>query len=98
MAGHFAKLGTAATSTQFKEAREPPHEIIKKVRNTLKRRGAHGIRGIGRTFRRMDDNGDRKLDKQEFKWGLKDIGLALEDKELASLFKFFDSKGEGKID
>lgn len=98
MAGHFAKLGTAATSTQFKEAREPPHEIIKKVRNTLKRRGAHGIRGIGRTFRRMDDNGDRNLDKQEFKWGLKDIGLALEDKELASLFKFFDSKGEGKID
>lgn len=98
MSGHFAKMGTAAAQTQFKEAREPPHEIVKEVKAALKRRGAHGIRGIGRIFRQMDDNGDRKLDKQEFKWGLKDMGIKIDEKKLNTLFKFFDRKGEGKID
>lgn len=98
MSSYFAKKGTAATNTQFKESREPPHSIVKKVRDSIKARGAHGIRGVGRTFRRMDDNGDRKIDKQEFKWGLKDTGLKLDDKELNTLFKFFDRNNQGHID
>ena len=47
-----------------------PTLVLDKVRANLNKRGVKTIRGMGRSFRIMDDNGDRKIDKQEFYWGL----------------------------
>lgn len=41
-------------------------QVLKKVLGELKRRGANGIRGLGVVFRRMDNNGDKRFDREEF--------------------------------
>ncbi|KAI6652089.1 Calcyphosin-like protein [Oopsacas minuta] len=61
-------------------------------------RGACGIKGLGRAFRIMDDDGNRKLDYNEFKKGCYDYGLSLEDYEIRNAFKKFDLDENGTID
>ena len=61
-------------------------------------RGASGIKGLGRAFRIMDDDGNRKLDYSEFKKGCYDYGLNLEDFEIKSAFDQFDKDGSQTID
>lgn len=90
-------MGTSVTNSQFKVSREPPHSILNKVKKTLKARGTHGIRGLGRVFRRMDNSGDRKLDVYEFRMGLRENGHKLDENEYKALFKYFDVNGDGVI-
>jgi Ca2+-binding EF-hand superfamily protein len=99
-ASFFARLGTGNNPNvpnKFPEKREPPNSIIDKVKKTLVARGGHGIRGLGRVFRRMDDGGDRKLDRYEFEWGLKENGHTFSKSELDKLFKFFDKNHDGVV-
>lgn len=77
--------------------REPPNQVLKKVCDELKRRGAHGIRGLGIVFRRMDNNGDRRMDRNEFMWGLRENGHTLSPSEFERIFKYFDKNNDGKI-
>jgi Ca2+-binding EF-hand superfamily protein len=81
----------------FAIEREKPDQVLTKIRETLVKRGAHGIRGIGRVFRRMDDSGDRKLDRMELMWGLKENGHDLSAAEFERIFKYFDRNNVGKI-
>ena len=48
-------------------------------------------------FRIFDDNGNRKLDFEEFKYGLNDYGVKLTDDECRELFAHFDVNGDGAI-
>lgn len=77
--------------------REPPNQVLEKILKTLKARGAHGIRGLGIVFRRMDNNGDKKMDRHEFMWGLKENGHTLSPSEFERIFKYFDKNNDGKI-
>lgn len=77
--------------------REPPHQVLKKILDKLKARGAHGIRGLGIVFRRMDNNGDKRMDRTEFMWGLKENGHDLSPSEFERIFKYFDKNNDGKI-
>jgi len=63
----------------------------------MKARGAHGIRGLGIVFRRMDNNGDKKMDRNEFMWGLRENGHTLSPSEFERIFKYFDKNNDGKI-
>ena len=54
--------------------KKPPVDVLVKVKKELLKRGAHGIRGLGIVFRRMDNSGNRKLDRHEFEWGIKENG------------------------
>ena len=65
--------------------------------DTLKARGANGIRGLGIVFRRMDNNRDKKMDRDEFMWGLRENGHSLSPSEFESIFKFFDRNNDGRI-
>ncbi len=99
-AAYFAQMGSGNNpnvNPVFGAGREPPNQILDKIRATLKARGAHGIRGIGRVFRRMDNNRDKKLDRYEFQWGLKENGHDLSPSEFERIFKFFDKNNDGKI-
>ncbi|XP_071800052.1 calcyphosin-like protein isoform X2 [Asterias amurensis] len=71
---------------------------IEKLRLQCLARGSAGIKGIGRVFRIMDDDGNRTLDFKEFKKGISDYGLDLEMKELQEMFSSFDRDGGGTID
>jgi len=45
----------------------------------------------------MDSNGDRSIDKQEFYWGLKDLGCSLTKKDAAVLLDYLDLNQDGTI-
>lgn len=56
-----------------------------------------GILGLGRCFRRIDDNGDKSLSLDEFTKGLADSGLDVGDDEAEEIFNKFDADGSGTI-
>ena len=52
---------------------------------------------MGRSFRIMDDNGDRKIDMQEFYWGLKDLGATVSKREAQLLLDYLDLNKDGVV-
>lgn len=81
----------------FGISREPPNQVVEKIKKTLKQRGANGIRGLGIVFRQMDNSRSGKLDRYEFMWGLKENGHNLSPSEFERVFKYFDKNNDGKI-
>lgn len=100
-ANFFARKGSGNNpnvNPVFGLSREPPNQVLDKIKEVLKARGAHGIRGLGLVFRRMDNSRDRKMDRQEFMWGLKENGHNLTPSEFERIFKYFDRNNDGRID
>lgn len=52
---------------------------------------------MGRAFRIVDDNGNRKLDKQEFYWGIKDLGVTISKRESEILIECLDTDRDGLV-
>ncbi len=99
-AAAFARRGSGNSpnvNPVFGISREPPYQVLDKILVVLRQRGTYGVRGLGRVFRRMDNSGDRKLDRQEFTWGLKENGHSLSPSEFERLFKYFDKNNDGKL-
>lgn len=71
---------------------------LEKLRFRCLARGASGIKGLGRTFKIMDDDGSRSIDYKEFKKGLHDYGCMLENDEVENIFGEIDKDGSGSID
>ena len=63
----------------------------------IQKRGGIGIRSLGVLFRRMDNNGNRKLDQEEFTEALAQYGLFPKVVEIQALMKFYDVDGDGNI-
>nr|ACH48219.1 EF-hand protein-like protein [Cyriopagopus schmidti] len=72
-------------------------EVLEKLRQQCRERGANGIIGLGRAFRLMDDNRDKKLNLEEMKLGLQEYGADIQPSEVESLFKELDRDGSGSI-
>ena len=45
----------------------------------------------------MDKSKNKKLDREEFVWALKEYGLELTKHEFDKLFKFFDKNCDGEV-
>ncbi|CAH0749491.1 unnamed protein product [Diatraea saccharalis] len=94
----------SATSRQEEElmqksarALQSATDPLEKLRLLCLSRGASGIMGLGRIFRRMDDDGSKQLNKEEFINGLKETGLELSNDDAEELFKKFDTDNSGSI-
>ena len=46
----------------------------------------------------MDDNGNRKLDPNDFKWGLYDYGFDLSMDDVKLIIQACDRDGDGNVD
>ncbi|KAI1280804.1 Calcyphosin-like protein [Halotydeus destructor] len=70
---------------------------VERLRLLCLKRGATGIIGLGKVFRRSDDNRSGDLTHEEFKNGMTDTGLELSDDDMTELFQIFDKDGSGTI-
>ncbi|KAK0062955.1 calcyphosin-like protein isoform X1 [Biomphalaria pfeifferi] len=82
-----------------KKALQTATDPVERLRLACLARGASGIKGLARTFKIMDDDENRSLDKREFAKGLHDYGLVeFSNAQIDELFKIFDKDGSGAID
>ncbi|BFZ16639.1 hypothetical protein BsWGS_19677 [Bradybaena similaris] len=94
---------TVRTQTELqmkcKKAMVKATDPVERLRLACLTRGANGIQGLARTFKIMDDDENRHLDKREFAKGIHDYGLTEFDKaQIDELFQIFDKDASGSID
>lgn len=93
------RRGTRELQMKSKKLLQTTTDPLERLRLACLARGANGIKGLARTFKIMDDDENRSLDKKEFFKGLHDYGLTEITKEQADeLFQIFDKDGSGTID
>ena len=73
-------------------------DSLKSLRNSLYLHGAKGVRGLGRKFRIVDDDGNRSLCLDEFQKAIREHALELSEKEVEELFCFIDANKSGGVD
>lgn len=75
-----------------------PEDLVQRLRDKLKTRGARGIIGLSKQFRIMDDNHSMSLDKFEFNKAMQDYMLGFSEGEIQSLFSHFDFDRSGLVE
>ncbi|KAF0690658.1 Aste57867_17964 [Aphanomyces stellatus] len=71
--------------------------IVKRLKTSLKARGAKGFTGLSRCFRVMDKNGSGTLDLNEFRTAMDRLSLHIGANDLLALFDYFDTDGNGSV-
>ncbi|XP_045160226.2 calcyphosin-like protein [Mercenaria mercenaria] len=73
-------------------------DALEMLRLKCLERGAKGIRGLARAFRIMDDDRNRSLSFEEFRKGITDYGLQMEEDVTKKLFEQLDKDKNGSLD
>jgi Ca2+-binding EF-hand superfamily protein len=81
----------------FKLEPNPPTQVLNKIRRLLKEKGDYGIKELEKLFKKADASGNKKLDRHEFAWILKENGHRLLPLEFERLFKYFDRNNDNEI-
>ncbi|XP_076837391.1 calcyphosine-like a [Brachyhypopomus gauderio] len=73
-------------------------DVLEELRQHCLSRGAAGIKGLGRVFSIMDDDGSKTLDLQEFQKALETYGVCVGKDKATQIFAMIDKDGSGTID
>eukprot|EP00057_Strongylocentrotus_purpuratus_P032097 XP_786612.3 PREDICTED: calcyphosin-like protein [Strongylocentrotus purpuratus] len=68
-----------------------------KLRAALLKRGPASIKGLGRSFRIMDDDGSKSLNLEEFLEGMQDFNVDISTETAKEVFLAFDTDGSGTL-
>lgn len=60
-------------------------------------RSGFGIRGLARIFKAMDENGNKNLDVDDFRWGIMDYGISISKDEAGEILSNFDRDKNGTV-
>ena len=72
--------------------------IVERVKNLIiSRGGSNGIRTMTAILRRLDANGNKKIDQDELKQGLDVYGIRPTKQEMEKIMAYFDRDGDGSI-
>ena len=93
----FTSDSPDAAEEKDEEQLKSPEVILNTVKKVLLERGAYGIRGLAKVFKNMDENGNRILEPDDFKWGLYNYGIYLSDDDVKALVRAFDRNGDGSV-
>ena len=63
----------------------------------IERGGANGIRSMTVVLRRLDKNGNNRLDSDELKEGLEVYGIHPTKDEMRKILTYFDRDGDGSV-
>lgn len=80
------------------KGRASGEDLLQRLRDKLKTRGARGIIGLSKQFRIMDDNHSMSLDKFEFSKAMSDYMLGFSEGETQTLFTHFDFDRSGLVE
>ena len=72
-------------------------ELLKEFRSSLKMHGCFGIFGISRKFRIIDDDGNKKIDWNEFQKMISEHNVEWKPSQSKLVFNWFDSDHAGSI-
>lgn len=72
-------------------------ELNLKFKLAIQQKGGVGLRSLRRIFKRMDFNGNKKLDASEFEQALGAFGLFPKKVELQALMRYYDIDGDGNV-
>lgn len=88
----------ANPANQCSSRHENTAAIVRRVKGRLAARyGALGLHLFVKALEALDDTNDCKLDANELKWGLRDLGVDLDDLQTARLIKAFDKDDGGSL-
>lgn len=74
------------------------NDLIADIKAKVLERSSNGIRGLALIFKEMDENGNQKLDVDDFRWGLKNFGISITKEESTQILQSFDKNGDGQVD
>ena len=90
--------GAGSLSLQFSNVKVMDAEcVLHQLRDVCVKRGATGIKQLGRSFRIYDRDRNSMLSYEEFESGLNKYNIDLSSAEVRMLFDHFDRDGNGVI-
>jgi Ca2+-binding EF-hand superfamily protein len=73
-------------------------KVLAKVKRSLETRSVRALRGITKAFKNiLIHNGVRKLDKQEFFFGIRDYGVQISKREAEIILDYLDTEEDGFV-
>jgi len=72
--------------------------MLEMIKSKILERGEYGIRGLGWTFRIMDQNSNGVISVEEFRTALMDYGINLTKDHSAEILWRFDKNKDGFVD
>ena len=73
-------------------------DLLKDIKAKIFQKSSFGIRSLQRIFRAMDQNGNCKLECDDFRWGLMDFGIQVTPEEAQEILNHFDTDKNGVVD
>jgi len=70
--------------------------IFNKLKDSIQKRGSDTLRSLGKVLRQMDSyDNNKKVNKEDFLFGLREIGISLHKNDQDMLLQFLDKDSDG---